>query len=146
MPSLKFTTECGADVSHKLNAVLNALESEISNVINPRDFGTGVFEILIGVICASEDLLSAGFFRTRRPRLLKAKRIVRFWDGRETVHEKCLFADISLSHSIVSKQMHAELHNYVIESIAETFSRMKKYDDFDQLGFVAMLRDLKQVV
>ena len=144
MLHISFTRESGADVSKKLNEVLSALEIEISIATKSCDFGAGVLQILIGVICASDDLLEAGFFRIRRTRLQKARRIVRLWDGREIVFERCLHLDISLKHRLVLLQSHSELRIYVIESVIDALSRIKKYDDFDQLALIATLKLLSE--
>lgn len=145
MLSIKFTLECGADVANKLSRVLKALEAEVSIVMRPCDFGMGVLQILIGVICVSEDVLEAGFFRTRRPRLQKNEKIVRLWDGREIVFEKCLLLDISVMHSSVLRMTDAELRDYVIESVVRTLLGVKKkYDDFDMLALLAKLKKMRE--
>lgn len=113
--------------------------------MRPCDFGMGVLQILIGVICVSEDVLEAGFFRTRRPRLQKNEKIVRLCDGREIVFEKCLLLDISVMHSSVLRMTDAELRDYVIESVVRTLLGVKKkYDDFDMLALLAKLKKIRE--
>ncbi|WP_422079431.1 hypothetical protein [Ulvibacterium sp.] len=121
--------------------VINELSSELQEYFLNKNFGQGVLDISIGIICVSKDF--EPFFRPRNPKYTKGKKEEER-DGITIVFEKILEYDCKIDFDLYQKNSELERKSLIANSVSkasrETFQKLK-IKDFDEMAYMESLEN-----
>lgn len=114
----------------KLSTLATMLANDFNEKIKNEDFGHGVKQIIISIVCVAPEY--EAFFKSRKTKFTKGKKTVKK-HGIEYEIDSLMTYDIKLDYkrmSIISEQdLHIELRNEIFNSIS--IIKEMKLEDFN---------------
>jgi hypothetical protein len=139
MFSVNFSLETSAETAERMRVTVCELNNRFNQVICKDGYGDDIFEIIVGLICVSPDLVSGGFFKTRKPRYQRAKKTVRGLGGRSFVQERLYCWDIALDYSLIRELEEGRVYDHVIDKLCADLTHFSRFKSFDLERFTTDL-------
>jgi hypothetical protein len=138
-----FTLEVDHLVGDRLGEIVRQLNDRAENIFLNEDYGSEIYEVIIGLICVEPSLQSLGFLVPRKARFRKSI-TTKLIAGGTVTSERVLTWDVNLDRAeVLTTDTHA-MQNYVVDSVLKNLAHLNKYRGFDRIKFEADLQKLKE--
>lgn len=121
--------------------VIQEYSDKLSEFFKTKNYGDGLKDISIGIICVSPEYES--FFKPRKPKFTKSKTVV--MDGLNTIYDHVFECDVKLDYESFKKANNDEMLKIIAKELVNILDVLKgkKIKDFDIDRFQ---RDFEKIV
>lgn len=127
--SLEFDSEV-----EKISPIINSISRSLFEELKIRDYGLGLQNFTIGIICVLEREGYEDWFKARKPKYSALKKIRRL-DKSLIILEATFTYDIKLNAAYVIDHDEIEIRKYIVSEILKSLSKLDylsgKVKDFD---------------
>jgi hypothetical protein len=118
----------------KISPIINSISRSLFKELKIRDYGLGLQNFTIGIICVLERKGYEDWFKARKPKYSAFKKI-RKLDKSLIILEACFTYDIKLNAAYILDHNEIEIRKYIVSEMLKSLSKLDyligKLDDFD---------------
>ena len=118
----------------KISPIINSISRSFFKELKIRDYGLGLQNFTIGIICVLERKVYEDWFKARKPKYSAFKKI-RKLDKSLIILEACFTYDIKLNAAYILDHNEIEIRKYIVSEMLKSLSKLDhligKVDDFD---------------